>query len=39
MVERIGGLADGQIDALAEVLLDFGSAADLQHWLDSRVPS
>ncbi|BAC88300.1 DUF2887 domain-containing protein [Gloeobacter violaceus] len=38
VVERIGGLADGQIDALAEALLEFRCAADLQSWLDSRVP-
>ncbi|WP_164928489.1 DUF4351 domain-containing protein [Gloeobacter violaceus] len=34
--ERVGGLPDEGLDALAEALLDFGSAADLQSWLDGR---
>ncbi|WP_164928495.1 DUF4351 domain-containing protein [Gloeobacter violaceus] len=36
--ERIGGLSDEGLDALAEALLDFGSAAELHNWLDGRVP-
>ncbi|UFP94765.1 DUF2887 domain-containing protein [Gloeobacter morelensis] len=38
MIERIGRLPDERLDALAEALLDFGSAADLQSWLDSQMP-
>ncbi|BAC88258.1 DUF4351 domain-containing protein [Gloeobacter violaceus] len=34
--ERVGGLPDEGLNALAEALLDFGCAADLQSWLDGR---
>lgn len=36
--EHIDKLSDSQLDALAEALLGFGSAADLQSWLDRQLP-
>jgi predicted transposase/invertase (TIGR01784 family) len=36
VVERISQIPDARLDELAEALLDFEAAADLQQWLDSQ---